>query len=292
MNSMTGYGDATVRTSEFAVHIRISSVNRKHFDVRLTMARDLAFLEPDVRSRLAAEVQRGHLTLAADLKLAPDASSATPVLNMPLARAYLREIERLRSGCNLAGHVEITDIINLPDVIGVTAREFSEDDLRAPAMEALTAALAEYQAMRAQEGETLRTDLAMRRELVATHLEAIRELAPSQPDAYRERLRQRLHDLVDGLAIDADRVAKEVAIYAERCDITEEIIRLGSHLDQLAALLDATEPVGRKLDFLMQEVNREINTIGSKSVHREINQRVIDMKTELDRMREQAQNIE
>ena len=215
-----------------------------------------------------------------------------PEINLPLAAAYAKSLREMQSELGLTGELGLAELVDLEGVVGLTERAPDAREAEEAALSALDQAISALEEMRAREGESLARDLRARLEAIETHAGTIRELSPRTVEAYRDRLAARVAELSRGTPADPARLAQEVAFFAERVDIAEELTRLQSHLSQIRALLDDGGPVGRKLEFLVQELNREVNTIGSKSQNAAISARVVDLKAELERVREQIANVE
>lgn len=291
MISMTGYGTAQRQFESWQIQVTLSSVNRRHAEFRLSVAEELQFLEPLVRERLASVVQRGAVSLQISLRRQTTGAGAVSA-DLELARTYMREIKKLRTELGLDGTLTLHDVIGLPDVLSARRQALDPEALKPVVLEAFEEALLGLLSTRILEGKTLQADLQARAATLARLAAAIAARAPLLPVVYRERLLERIKELLEDVSMDDERLNKEVVYYADRCDITEELVRLRSHLTQLDSMLAADGPVGRKLDFLLQELGREINTIGSKSADREITANVIDFKADLERVREQVQNLE
>lgn len=291
--SMTGFGQSTRKFGGFTLRFELKCVNHRYCEVLFRMPREWARHEDGLRKLVQREIARGRV----DVSIAADADeqSAGPVLNEPLVRAYLAAAERLRSGFGLPGDLTPGELLRLPGVMegqdrsSVLQGEAFETVLR----DGLEESLRELVAMRAREGRFLSEEMLRRLEVLERHLDELAALAPSVPEEYRDRLRNRLQELSEGVfPFDEQRFNMEVALFADRSSIDEELVRLRSHTGQFRDLLEGGGPSGRKLDFLVQEMNREANTIGSKSSRLEITNRVLDIKNELEKIREQAANLE
>ncbi len=292
MKSMTGYGRGECARDGVKITVELSSVNRKSGEITLNLPRDLEPLEAQVRDEINKRIARGRLNVRVAVHAGADAGAMARV-NAPLARAYAAELSRLAAELNLSGGVRLADVLRAPGVM-----EAAEDDADAesfwPAVQsALQQALDALVKMREREGEHLAADLAARIELIRTAAGRIAAQAPQVQVQFRARLLERIKAAgLEGIAADDERMLKEVVLFADRSDITEELTRLQSHFQQFTDCLKAKEPVGRTLDFLSQEMNREINTIGSKAQDATISREVVQVKAELERFREQVQNVE
>ncbi len=291
MLSMTGYGSGESRRSGKQVNIVASSINRKQVDFRVSLPRELMFLEPDIRDVLKSRINRGAVNVLVDFTDEGGTPTETQ-LNLPLARSCWQNLMTLQEELKIAEPPTLKDLLAVPDIFTLGAPPLPEEELRAMTMEALTETMTGLMKTREVEGKALQQDLIARRKTLKDVLAGILELAPRVPVAYREKLEQRLQEFKADVPFEEERLLKEVMLFADRADITEETTRLASHLDQMLTLFDADGVIGRKLDFLIQEMVREINTIGSKCSDQDIAIAVVDFKTELERIREQAQNIE
>ena len=293
MKSMTGHGRGECVRDGFKITVELSSVNRKQMEISINLPRELESLESKVRDALNRKLARGRLTAKVPLQSANDSAAGLVRLNADLARAYTDEFRKLARELDLGGDVTIDTLLKAP---GVMQNNGESDDAAAywPAVEkALKAALNGLVRMRQQEGDHLAADLANRVKAIAKSAARIEKRSPKVVKRYRDNLIERIAGLgADAPAADDERLAREVAYFADRCDITEEVTRLGSHFEQFAGFVKSTKPVGRTLDFLSQEMNREINTIGSKANDSEISKEVVKVKAELEKFREQVQNVE
>ena len=291
MNSMTGFGSADY-TSESGVqiHVDISSYNKKQLDIRLHLPPGLAAYESGLRKMVSGKVFRGSVGVKVEITPGENALNSYFEVNRKLAAAYVKSANRLKERLNLSGNVDINEVLKVPGVL--TEAEFenlvSETDLQT----ALEAALNKLLGMRKTEGDELRNDISSRIDTLASILASIEPLTGKIPEIHRERLMTNLKNSGLDLSSDDERVLKEVIIFTDRYDVSEEITRIKSHFAQFAKLLEDTEPVGRAMEFLLQELQREINTLGTKSAHSDISPYVVKFKTELEKIREQVQNVE
>ena len=288
---MTGFGagHATSGTEEISVEVR--SVNHKFCEVKARLPRELASLEPGVLKTVKGRVARG----AVDVTLKRQGRAAegnVPSVDLALAREYQRAFSEVARGLGLPDNVTSREIGSLSGVIRLEEPGIQLEEATAAAHRGLELALGELVRMREVEGEAMRIDLETRIALVQRWATEVAELAPRAVEDHHARLTERVAELARGVPVDAQRLAQEVAFFAERTDIAEEVTRLASHLEQFRQLMVAPEPAGRKMDFLVQEMHREVNTTGSKSQHAEISRRIVAMKAELERIREQVQNVE
>ncbi len=292
MQSMTGYGRAFVEIDGRQMTVEVKSVNHRFLDIAFRMPRNLMFLEDAARKAVGAKLSRGHVDVFVTYRnLRTDAR--TVQVDEALFGAYadaLRSLAEL-SGSGLRDDRTLMGIARMPDVMTVTEADEDQDAVRALMLAALNEALEGLVAMRGREGDTIRADLSGRVDAIERMTAAVEARYPETVEEYRQRLKSAVAELVDS-GVDENRLLMEVAIMADRSAIAEEIVRLNSHVQQLRALLDATEPVGRRVDFIVQELNREVNTISSKSQDIPITRLTVDMKAEIEKLREQVQNIE
>jgi uncharacterized protein (TIGR00255 family) len=292
MKSMTGYGRGECRKAGMRVSVECSSVNRRQNETAVDLPRALEVLEAQVRDEINQRIARGRISVRIAIHAASARGSAQVRVNQPLAAACARELEQLARRLHIQPTVTLDQLLRIPGVL--QAEDAPDAESFWPAVQsALRAALEALIRMREREGAHLAKDLQARLGNMRRAVNAIQRRAPTVTRRYREQLLKRLRQAgYPWSQSDEERLLKEILIFADRSDITEELVRLRSHLEQTSQALGSTEPVGRKLDFLAQELNREINTIGSKASDADIAQRVIALKTELERFREQAQNVE
>ena len=292
VRSMTGYGSGRAATSDgVPCTVEVQSVNRRQGEVVVNLPRELASLEPAMRELVHARVARGRLVVNV-LPQPRAAANNTPAIDRAAARAYYDAMLALRDELGAGGEISIESVLRAPGVLRAGDEPLDPETLRPSVETALRHALDELIKMRAREGQHLADDLRARLEEIRTHLAAIRQRQPDATAHHRQALHERLRRAGLELPIDDERLAKEIVLFADRCDISEEVTRLESHLDQFRALLEKDEPVGRTMDFLSQEMGRELNTLGAKANDLAIGQLALACKTELDKVREQVQNIE
>jgi uncharacterized protein (TIGR00255 family) len=293
MKSMTGYGRGECAQDGFKITVELSSVNRKQAEVSLTLPRELELLEPQVRDAINRQVARGRVNARVTLHTAESKLSARKHINEPLARAYAAELGRLAKQLKLSGEVTLDQVLRAPGVFQTDEDLAGTEDLWPAVEKALNQSLAALLKMREREGAHLAKDLTARIGVMRAAVEKVQKQAPTTAENYRRNLLERIRSAgIDNLAADDERLLKEVVLFADRSDISEELTRLQSHFQQFEDCRKAKEPVGRTLDFLAQEMNREINTIGSKANDAIISREVVILKAELEKFREQAQNVE
>src|SRR5882762_4508482 len=293
MKSMTGYGWGECAENGFKITVELSSVNRKQSEISINLPRELEVLEAQIRDQINRCVARGRLSARVSLHAAEGKEGARVHLNRNLAIAYTRELNRLAKELHLTGTVSLDLLLRAPGVLQTNEELADAEDFWPAVEKALKQALAMLVKMREREGSHMRKELCHRIDLLRRAVAKVHKQAPQVQQRYREQLIERVKNagLTDG-EIDEERLLKEVIYFADRSDITEELSRLESHFKQFDDCLKSKEPVGRTLDFLAQEMNREINTIGSKANDSVISREVVTLKAELEKFREQAQNVE
>jgi len=294
LKSMTGFGRGEAVAGGLKIEVELSSVNRKQFDVRLSFPRALAALESRVHSRIHEAVARGSVTVTVKTgKAASGSGSGAVRVDAQAAEICLKELRKAGRTLGLKDDLTLRSLVALPGIVSLEAGP-AEDTARVwPLLDkALKSALAELLAMRVSEGLALEADIVKRFEKMRRPMERIRGQAPKVAEKYARNLRKRLAGCGFDFPADDPQLLKELALFADRSDISEELVRLESHFDQAGRLIAARGPAGRALDFLCQEMFREINTIGSKANDAEIARQVIRFKSELESVREQVQNIE
>ena len=290
MRSMTGCGAGAAKRDGWEVTAEVKSVNHRFLDIGLRLPRTLSFLEPVIRAGIAAKIKRGHIETYITVKNAEE-SSATVSTDLELAKTYYEAARRIAEATGAANNMTTAELMKLEGVNVLSEREMDQDLISGLCTEALDAALDQLVDMRTREGAHLQEDLGIHLEAIKGLRNEISERAPMVVTDYRDKLNTRLKALnADG--IDPQRLAQEVALMADRCAIDEELARLESHLNQMNLYIHEREEIGKKMDFLIQEMNRETNTIGSKASDLFITQRVVAMKSEIEKMREQIQNAE
>jgi uncharacterized protein (TIGR00255 family) len=288
---MTGFGKGEASTPNGNFLVEIRSVNHRYGEISVRMPRTFSLFENDVKRLVASVLKRGKIDISVQWEEAASAH-AVPQLDLVVARGYYDAYMRLSKELNLPQDAPLSLIMSQKGVVKEVAAQIDETELQPQLMAAVQAAVTALEGMRNREGEALASDLQARRAQVAEWSALIGERTPLMVTEYRQKLKSRLDQLLEGAEMDESRLAQEVALLADRCDITEELVRLSSHFNQFDEALHSSEPVGRKLDFLMQEMNREVNTIGSKSNDSGITGLVIQIKAEMEKMREQVQNVE
>ena len=291
VKSMTGYGRAREMHNGRDITVEVRSVNNRYLDCTVKMPRAYIFAEDRMKARVQQAISRGKVDVFVTID-ASAADAAVVAVNEPLARGYYDALTRLKTMFDLSGDITPEVLAKFPDVLAVTKAEEDVEAIAADICAVLDDALTSYNAMRAVEGEKLAADVAGRVTTIETVVGKVEERSPQTVAAYRQRLETKMQEVLQSTTIDESRILTEAAIFADKIAVDEETVRLRSHIAQLRAMLVSDEPVGRKLDFLIQEVNRECNTIGSKCNDLTIAQDVVNMKAEVEKIREQVQNME
>ncbi|HHT42026.1 MAG TPA: YicC family protein [Firmicutes bacterium] len=291
IKSMTGFGQGEASSAAYAVRLELKSVNHRYLDLSLRVPRQYGPMEDTLRRAIGERISRGRIE--AVLSVEEFGQKERNVrLNAPLLQGYLRALEGIKTALGSEEAVTLSQVMALPGVLEVDEPDLDWDDLQEVVLEAAASALDDLERMRAAEGERLSADLKDKVARLAELRAQVAQIAPQVVEDYRQRLAERLGELLQGTTLTEERFLGEVALFADRCSIDEELVRLESHIQQFKELLHSTQPVGRKLDFLIQEMNREVNTIGSKGNNVHIAGLVVELKSELEKIREQIQNIE
>ena len=292
IKSMTGYGRAveTVNGREFTVEIR--SVNNRYLDCTVKLPRLLTFAEDAVKQRVKASISRGKVDVYISIN-AEAANEACITVNQSMLEGYLNAMKQIaQAHPEVRDDVSVTVLARLPEVLAVEKPKVDEEQLLADLLSVVDKALASYDAMRVREGAALEADLRGRAATILELVAAVEQANPQTVADYRARLENKLREVLSNTAIDESRILTEAAIFADKVAVDEETVRLRSHLEQMDQMLSGDGGVGRKLDFLLQEMNREANTTGSKCSDVKVARIVVDIKAELEKIREQVQNIE
>ena len=288
---MTGYGNATKVFASREITAEIRSVNNRYLDCNVKMPRAFSFAEDAVKQTVKQFITRGKV----DVYISVNQLEGTEVaitLNRPVLEGYLKALKTIAQDYDVRDDVSVNSLSRLPDVFLVEKAKEDEDQLMADILSVVTEALEKYNAMRQKEGQALAEDLVSKSENILSFVDMVEKRSPITLQEYRQKLTSRMEEVLQNTNLDENRILQEAAIYADKIAVDEEIVRLRSHVAQLQSMLRGNEPVGRKLDFLLQEMNRETNTIGSKGNDLEQARVVVEMKSELEKIREQIQNIE
>ncbi|MBQ2662240.1 MAG: YicC family protein [Clostridia bacterium] len=291
VSSMTGFGRGTAQAEGREITIELKSVNHRYLDIGYRMPRQINFLEDVFRAELSERLSRGHVDVYVNYRNLRN-DSKTVEIDKGLLSAYLEAAKIATDEFELENDLKLTSALRFQDVLTVVSAEEDREALVSLSKEALNMAIDELKAMRAKEGERLANDLLNRLDTIDALRAQIEKRAPQVVEEYRAKLSERIEKLLSSVTVDQQRLATEVAIFADKASIDEETVRLTSHVKGMKELLASSEATGRKLDFLVQEMNREFNTIGSKANDGEIVAFVIDGKAEVEKIREQVQNIE
>lgn len=291
MKSMTGFGRAKLEKNNRIYNIEIKSVNHKYNDITVKLPRSLSYIEDKIKKEISANIARGKIDVYISFENYSDEGKQV-ILNEELVDEYIKQLKALAEKSNLKMDIPITEITKLPDVLTLKQTEDKEDVIENELLECLKEAINNFSSMREQEGNKINEDLLTRISKIETEVKNISEYSTRLVEEYVVKLEERIKEILKVDIVDQARLAMEVVIYADKCSVEEELTRLRSHIEQFKTLLEETKPVGKKIDFLIQEMNRETNTIGSKSGSLEITNLVINIKTELEDIREQIQNIE
>ena len=291
IKSMTGFGrfQSTVDGKDITVEIR--SVNHRFFEFSARISRGYGFIEDKLKNFIQSQVSRGKIDVHVSI-LSVDDGSVVVELNRSLAEGYINALRSLASDFGLTDDITVSSVARYNDLFTVRRAAEDEDAVWAAVKTVAQTAVDNFIAMREVEGAKLKADVEMRADTIIANVEKVEAASPETLAAYRERLYNKIAEVIGDRTVDEQRVITECAIFADRIAVDEETVRLRSHIDQLRAVLNSDEPAGRKLDFIVQEINRETNTIGSKSQNSSIAHIVVDMKAEIEKIREQIQNIE
>ena len=291
LKSMTGYGRVKEENDLREITVELRSVNHRYLDLNIKVPRIYGYLEDVVSKRAQAAIARGKVDIfvavrakeGADIKVTP---------NMAVIQGYVDAIKKVSETYGVSDEVSALSLLRLPDAMEQNKEEADADQLKAEVSAVLDRALEEYNAMREKEGARLVEDVIYRAGLISKAVDFVEQRSPDCAEEYRTRIAARMTEILDGSELAQQRILQEAALYADKVNVTEEIVRLRSHLSQLDTMLKSPTAIGRKLDFLVQEMNRETNTIGSKANDFQIAKTVVDMKAEIEKIREQIQNLE
>lgn len=291
IKSMTGYGSAKGTVEGIEVSVELKSVNNKFLDTAVRMPRSFLFAEETVKQVVSSHISRGKV----DVFVTVDTSMADDMVvrvNEPLLNGYMDALKLIADKYGLANDASVMSVSRMPDVLSVEKKELDSEAVAAGIREIAEKALCDFDRMRIVEGEKLREDVLLKLKNIEGYVTVIEESSPVTVKEYRERLLNKLSEVLGSTGIDETRILTEAAVFADKVAVDEETVRLRSHIAQLKQMLETGSPIGRKIDFLMQEFNREANTTGSKCQSSEIAHVVVDLKSEIEKIREQIQNIE
>lgn len=290
MRSMTGCGRCQRQAGDWEITVELKAVNHRFLDVSCRLPRSIAFLEEPVRQAISAQMKRGHVDVFVTVRRVGESASQVQV-DAPLAASYMQAAKAIASAIGKASLPTVAEVMKLEGVLSLVEGDMDQEAVSALCRQAADQAVSQLCLMREKEGANLQADLSAHLEAAAALREKILLRAPLVVEEYRTRLQQRLAQMLTD-AVEPQRLAQEVALMADRCAIDEELSRLESHIGQMRLFLDAHGEIGKKMDFLIQEMNREANTIGSKASDAQIAQHVVDLKSEIEKLREQVQNVE
>jgi uncharacterized protein (TIGR00255 family) len=289
--SMTGFGAGRARVGEEEIAVEVRAVNHKYCEIKPRFPTELLPLESEIVRQVKEGVRRGALDVTLR-RGGASRSALAPKIDLALAREIVAALKAAGDQLGLAQNLGVAELAQIEGIVSLESRGIDLEAARAAVKAALAEALSALRAMREREGQSLAEDLARRLLGVREMAEKVRALSPASVEEYRARLEQRIAELSRGITVEPQRLAQEVALFADKVDVAEELTRLDAHFAAFQRLVDSDEPAGRRMDFLVQEIHREVNTIGSKSQGASIAELVVGMKAEVERMREQVQNVE
>ena len=291
IKSMTGYGSAKGSAEGLEISIELKSVNNRYLDTSVRLPRSFLFAEDAVKAAVQSHISRGKV----DVFVSVDSSGADNMVvkvNEPLLKGYIEALVHISEEFSLPNDMTAMSVSRFPDVLSVEKKDLDADAISAAISEVIEKALVDFDSMRLREGEKLRDDVLMRLGIIESLVSTIEVEAPKTVAQYRARLEQKMAEVLGATGIDENRILAEAAIFADHIAVDEETVRLRSHMSQLKTMINGNSPTGRKIDFLIQEFNREANTIGSKCQNSDVAHIVVDLKSEIEKIREQIQNIE
>lgn len=289
---MTGFGLGEVANNEYKLKVEIKTVNHRYNEIFIRLPRHLNYLEDNLKKLIKGYIHRGKVDAYVDFEYI-DQSRVDVSVDIPLALSYKNALTQLKDELDLEDRISLRDIIHISDVIKMDKKEIDKDAIWKIFKETFEIALEDLSSMKLNEGQSLKNDIISKLEYMKELIVLITERAPFVVIEYKDKLHERISSLLDeNLVLDEDRFNTEIAFFADKSSIDEEIVRLNSHINQFYDILEEEGPIGRKIDFLIQELNREINTIGSKANDIIISKNVVEVKSELEKIREQIQNIE
>lgn len=291
LKSMTGYGRVKVENDLREITVELRSVNHRYLELNIKVPRIYGYLEEMVSKQAQAAIARGKVDIFVSVR-AKEGADIRVSPNMAVIQGYVDAIRKVSETYGLSDEATALSLLRLPDAMEQSKEEADADQLKSEVSAVLDQALTEYNAMREKEGARLVEDVTYRAGLIAQSVDFVEQRSPDCVEEYRQRIAARMTEILDGTELAQQRILQEAALYADKVNVTEEIVRLRSHLAQLETMLKSPVAIGRKLDFLVQEMNRETNTIGSKANDFQIAKTVVDMKAEIEKIREQIQNLE
>lgn len=292
IKSMTAYGRGEHELNDSVYIVEIKSLNNRYRDIIIRIPRDLQILEDEIRSQISSKIRRGRVEVAVQVEKKGEDAKYNLELNLPLVNAYLRVFSQLKEEFGLEDRITIAQFCQLKDVIISKPEELDIEKSKAGIQTAIGKAIESLDKMRIQEGDAIDKDFISRLGLIEEVLLTIEKRSPLVVEEYKSKLREKIDNISQDIEVDESRLVQEVAIFASRSDITEEIVRIKSHLKQFRDYMYLDDSIGRRLDFLIQELNREVNTIGAKASDSTTSTGCVEIKAELEKLREQIQNVE
>lgn len=288
--SMTGFGRSKAESDRLSVTVEVKTVNHRFCEFHIRMPRQLLKTEDKIKKKLGEHIRRGRVEVFVTVE-GEGAVSRSVHIDWQALDEFVHHISEIRNRYGISGEIELRNLLSRDEIIHIEEKETDLDELEQLVLKAIEDAAGQLVRMRQLEGSALEKDVSQHIELLKRNIESVRKYAPDMIEQYRDRLNKRMAELL-GTQADEDRILSEVAFFADKADISEELTRLQSHIGQFSEILKENEPLGRKLDFLLQEMNREVNTIGSKANDSRIAREVVEMKSLLEKVKEQVQNIE
>ena len=291
IKSMTGFGRSKYENEEREYTVEIKSVNNRYSDISIKMPRNLSSLEEKIKKQITTAISRGKIDVFITF-INNSEKRKNIKINTELAKMYIKELKQLAKEGEIIDNINVTEVIRLPEVLNISLENDDEELILSELTVCTKNAIDSFIAMRETEGLKIKEDLQNRINIISKKIDKINSISTGLVEEYVVKLEKRINDILKTSVVDETRLAQEIVIYSDKCSIEEEITRLRSHILQFTNLLETSGPIGKKLDFLVQEMNRETNTIGSKANSLEITNLVVDLKTEIENIREQIQNIE
>lgn len=291
IKSMTGYGRDEQQIDGMNIIVELKSVNHRYFEYGSRLPYAYGFLDDKLKKYLQSRISRGKVDVSVWIQTM-EAHGSEVTVNFDLAEAYVKVMREMAERLGLRDDISVTALSRYPDILTVTKAAADEDAIWSAVERVAAGAVDAFMAMREREGEKMRDDILSRADTILAAVEKIEQRSPETVRLHMEKVESRMRELLDGASVDEQRLLTEAAIFADKVAVAEETVRLRSHIDQLRQMVSGDEAVGRKLDFLVQEMNREINTTGSKAQDAEMARIVVDVKAEIEKIREQIQNIE
>ena len=291
LRSMTGYGRATYEIDAREYVVEIKSVNNRYSDISIKMPRSISFLEDKIKKLISNAITRGKIEVFVSFTNNSDIGRNIEI-NREIAKRYIEEMRKLASEQNINSNIEVIDVMKMPDVLNTKIDETAEEVIKEELIICTNEAIKNFISMREVEGEKIKEDLEKRINVISEKINKINSISTGLVEEYIVKLEKRVNELLKPNVVDETRLAQEIVIYSDKCSVEEEITRMKSHISQFLSLIDKDNSNGKRIDFLIQEMNRETNTIGSKANNLEITNYVVDIKTEVENIREQIQNIE